>query len=171
MNDVLALFLAADQSQPLGVDWDLVLKALGFIVTAFLTYNQIKNLRAGSRTALKTDLEILKLIDANDPNYETVKQRISERLQILYGPTATRRWGAAVFWFIWSFGFAYWTFRLVQHCFTWWSLLTGYLALMGIGMTINALRGPLSFQTPFGSVTLFGGPTSTLQKLINAPKT
>jgi len=130
-----------EHSGPLGVDWDLWLKALGFVVTAFVAYNQIKNLQSGSRAALKTDLDILNLIKPQDPNYATVKQRIGERIQILYAPRPSRNLPVAIFSGIWAFGFAYWTFRLVQPGFTWWSLLTGYLAMAGIGSWLMALRG------------------------------
>jgi hypothetical protein len=140
---------ATDQTASHSTDWELVLKALGFVVTAFVAYNQIKNLQSGSRAALKTDLDILNLIKADDPNYAAVKQRITERIRILYAPRAPRNWLMAwnvVFGLILGFGFAYWTFRLVQPGFTWWSLLTGYVALTGIGAAVMALRGRSPFR-------------------------
>ena len=140
-------YLLMDASH--STDWDLVLKALGFVVTAFVAYNQIKNLQYGSRAALKTDLDILNLIKADDPNYATVKQRINERIRILYAPRPPLNWLMAwnvVAGLMFGFAFAYWTFRLVQHGFTWWSLVTGYAAFTSIVTAVMALRGRSPFR-------------------------
>jgi hypothetical protein len=129
--------LAADQTAtPSGkFDWDLVLKALGFVVAAVAAYVQIRDLRLTSRTSLKTDLEILKLLDSNDSTYNTVKTAVDGRIARLYAPkpgNTSTRWFLAIGGLLWALGFSYWTFKLVQPGFTWWALLTGYLALTGV---------------------------------------
>jgi len=142
--------MAATQpaSQPTGLDWDLILKALGFVVAVVATYLQIRNLGFATRASLKTDLEILKLIDSADPNHAKVKRIVDARIQALYDdqPAASsarqaERWAYGIGGGLWAVGFAYWTITLVLPGFSWWSLLTGYLALAGLGLTGMGISG------------------------------
>jgi hypothetical protein len=130
------------------LDWDLVLKALGFVVAAIVAYVQARGLYSASRTSLKTDLEILKLLDMRDRNYHIVKTAIDARIARLYEPRrpATKsaialRLASATAGLIMAVGFSYLTFKLIQPGFTWWSLLTGYLALAGIGLVFQSVFG------------------------------
>ena len=125
-----------------GLDWDILIKALGALVGAVVAYTQVKSTHPISRAAMKADLEILKLLDKSDPNYELIKNNIDPRIQKLYGaqPKYTD-WITVAFGAIWAGGFAYWTFYLVKDEFTWWSLLTGYFAFAGLGWIIMGFRG------------------------------
>jgi hypothetical protein len=131
-----------------GLDWELILKALGAIISVLLAYVQFRGLNLTSRATLKTDLEILKLLDAGNPNYPVVKQSIDQRLALLYAepPAQTKRYigeriGIAALGLVVALGFSYWTFKLVEPGFTWWSLLTGYLALAGVIWMIMGATG------------------------------
>ena len=137
-NIVLA---AAEPTKVHGIDWDLILKALGILVAAVTTYLQVRSLGLADRASLKTDLEILKLIDSEDPNHKRVKRAVDVRILLLYGQEETRspanravRWTRIriVIGIVWTLGFAYWTMTLVQPVFSWWSLLTGYQTLAGV---------------------------------------
>jgi hypothetical protein len=46
----------AQEAQSTTLDWDLVLKALGFVLAAIVAYVQARGLYFASRTSLKTDL-------------------------------------------------------------------------------------------------------------------
>ena len=141
------------------LDWDLVLKALGFVVAGVAAYVQTRGLYFASRTSLKTDLEILKLLDAADPNYQVVKSSIDARLARLYQPRApatmranVQRWAVAAVGLVWAVGFSYWTFALVRPGFTWWSLLTGYLAFGGAALALQGAVGTgFIMRSPFES--------------------
>jgi hypothetical protein len=136
------LILAVTDPAQQVIDWDLVLKALGFIVSAILAYNQMRSYHFTSRTSLKTDLEILKLLDPGDANHELVKTSVSERIQSLYAQDKQEiSWGVVIYGLLWTFGFVYWTVRLVEPEFSWWSLLTGYLAFAGMGMILAGWSG------------------------------
>jgi hypothetical protein len=142
--------LAAEQSStPSGpIDWELLLKALGFVVATVVAYVHWRGLHLTSRTSLKTDLEILKLLDTIDPNYHTVRAAVNQRVSQLYAPRPAQfqvrmlfRWAAAIFGLLWALGLSYWTVKLVQPGFTWWALLTGYLALAGVGWFFMGITG------------------------------
>jgi len=142
-----ALAAAPAAATPGGLDWDLILKALGFVVAVVATYLQIRNLGFATRASLKTDLEILKLIDSADPNHAKVKRTVDARIQALYddgpdGPSSRQaeRWAYGIGGGLWAVGFAYWTITLAQP-FSWWSLLTGYLALAGLALIGMGISG------------------------------
>lgn len=132
-----------ENSQTLfGLDWDILIKALGALVGAVVAYTQVKSTQPISRAAMKADLEILNLLDKSDPNYNLIKSNIDPRIQKLYGAEAKYTdWITVGFGAIWAGGFAYWTFYLVKDNFTWWSLLTGYFALAGMGWVMMGFRG------------------------------
>ena len=135
--------LGNDNSQaPFGLDWDILIKALGALVGAVVAYTQVKSTHPISRSAMKADLEILNLLTKSDPNYQLIKSNIEPRIQKLYGaqPKYTD-WFTVAFGAICAAGFAYWTFYLVRDEFTWWSLLTGYFALAGMGWIMMGFRG------------------------------
>ena len=131
-----------------GIDWDLVLKALGFVVAAVAASLQVRNLSFAARASLKTDLEILKLVDVNDLNHKKVKRVVDARIQVLYADDDSKsaehfaeRWAYGLGGGICLLGFAYWTVTLAQPTFSWWSLLTGYLALASLGSISMGISG------------------------------
>jgi len=135
-----------------GIDWDLLLKALGLLVTIGATLIQVRNFRSSSRSSLKTDLEILKLIDPGHPHRASVERHTDQLIGKFYPdspvspPITFERIGIGVFGFVWALGFAYWTFVLSTPTFSWWSLATGYVAVMGLawlGMGITGLGMPV----------------------------
>ncbi len=102
------------------------------------------------RSSLKTDLEILKLLDPADSSYQTVKKAVDKRIARLYSPEPTRpeadmfwSWVFAIFGVLWALGFSYGTFVLLRPAFTWWAVLTGYLAFAGLWLLVMAARGTL----------------------------
>jgi hypothetical protein len=159
------LGVVAEQPQPISseFDWDLVLKALGFVAAVIATYVQTRGLHLTSRTSLKTDLEILKLVDAVDPNYQIIKAAVDKQVALLYTPkiiqsltSDPKRLALTIFGLLWALGFFYWTFKLVEPGFTWWAVLTGYLALMGLAWLSMGIRGT-------GTVGMPAAPEPMLQ--------
>lgn len=127
-------------------DWELPLKALGFVVAVIVAYIQARNLYLTTRTSVKTDLEILKLLDATDANYQKVKTAVDLRIADLYAPKQPVRWALVGIGFVWACGFSYLTFRLVQPDFSWLSLLTGYQALAGVAFIFMGIKGRTSMR-------------------------
>ena len=139
---------AADAQDTGGINWDLILKALGFLVAAIVAYFQLPHLNFAMRASLKMDLEILNLLDATDPSYIVVKRAVDERVKSLYSEKEKdtpgqrlERITTGIVGALWTFGFAYWTVSLNLPNFSWWSLLTGYLAFAGAGIVIMAVTG------------------------------
>jgi hypothetical protein len=122
-------------------NWDAVIKAVGVVVALAAAYTQAKSLRPMSRGALKSDLEILKLLDTSDPKYKLIKSNIDSRIDRIYGPAPVKDLPTMLLGALWALGFSFWTFFLVKDHFTWWSLLTGYQALAGLWFVQSGFRG------------------------------
>lgn len=138
-----SISLAADQSQISNAfDWDILIKSIGALVGAVVAYSQVKSTHPISRSALKADVEILKLLDTSDPSYQVIKKNVDLRIRRLYeSKNIYTDWATVVFGVIWAAGFAYWTFYLVKDQFTWWSLLTGYFAFAGLAWIMLGFQG------------------------------
>ncbi len=133
-----------------GFDGNLLLQAFGILIAAVVAYVQARGLNLTTRSSLKTDLEILKLLDPADSSYQTVKKAVDKRIARLYSPEPTRpeadmfwSWVFAIFGVLWALGFSYGTFVLLRPAFTWWAVLTGYLAFAGLWLLVMAARGTL----------------------------
>lgn len=119
-------------------EWDILLKASGSVVAIIVAYIQIRAFRLNSRSSLKTDLEIFNLLDKADPNYEIIKKGISLRINqyaLRSFPSLKKgnyEWPGIIFSFIWALGFAYWTFYLLKPGFTWWTIITGSMTILGL---------------------------------------
>jgi len=130
------------------MDWDLLLKALGFVLAAITAIFQARGLRLTLRSSLKTDLEIIKLLDPADSSYQAVKSTVDRSIARIYGlkdhhpvDWDFRRIAITSGGLLGAVGFAYWTFDLARPTFSWWSLLTGYLALGAFGWFIMGASG------------------------------
>jgi hypothetical protein len=130
---------------------DLALKALGLVATAAFSLYQARNLLPGNRSRLQTDLEILKLLDADHPIYSQAKARVDSELERAFGEEAKGRfapprvydWSRLVSGTVFATGFTAWTIYIVRHGFSWWAILTGLMALGGLGQIIGALEKPV----------------------------
>ena len=54
--------------------WKLLLAAIGTVITTIVSYHQIRSAWRNPRPNLKTDIEILNLIDKSDDNYQKIKK-------------------------------------------------------------------------------------------------
>jgi len=135
---VPAIALSADgESNVTGFEWETVIKGIGALIGVIVTYIQVRAALPTSRGALKVDLEILKLLDKSDPNYNMIKNSLDSRIQRCYAETSkVIVWPTVILGIVWALGFAYWTFYIVRDGFSWWSLLTGYLSLAGLGWIV-----------------------------------
>ncbi len=130
------------------IEWEIVIKASAALISAGVAIYQVRSVLPKRRAALRTDLEILKLLGKENPNYEVVKTAIDARIQDIYGEKVSQRkgtgrinWEWFAFGLVWASTFAYLTFHFSRDTFSWWSLLTGYAATAGIGWMMFAVRG------------------------------
>lgn len=130
-----------DHSQMSSIDLDSVLKAVLAVLGAVAATYQIRAVIPKPRAALKSDIEILRLLDPSDPNYRIVKASIDEKIELVYGDkteqrthSSTQDWFYLIFGASWACVFAYITFYIVKDGFTWWALLTGYIAAAGFSL-------------------------------------
>jgi hypothetical protein len=130
------------------IDWDMLLKAAGIIIGVVVSFYQLRNIMPRSRSTLKIDLEILKLLEPSDPNYSILKAHIDKSIQQTYRLEQQQRftnfhvysWGDFIFGVIFAFVFSIGTLYLLKDGFTWWVVLTIFLALGGIGGILNGLE-------------------------------
>ena len=119
------------------MNWQLTIQVLGILVGGSISLYQIRRLLPASRSRLKVDLEILKLIDPGDPAHARVKEHIDRAIVRTYtnvasvSGAASIDWPSLVFFTVAIVGLVSWTVYLVRDGFNPWSLLTGLFALVG----------------------------------------
>ena len=126
------------------MDWEILFKTLSTIVAFY----QLGSIIPGSHATLKLDLEILRLLRAltpeyeSDPNYLAVKSYVDETLRKTYPGRGRRRlyrdpdFLKGIFIFLTFFGI---TLYILKDGFTFWSLVSGFVALTGLGGVSVAL--------------------------------
>ena len=92
-----------------GFERGLLLKVLALLVAVIATVPALRAWHLTSRASLKTDLEILRLLDAAHPNREAVSRKVDDVLHRLYSPGLAfwKRMLAAIPGFLAVVGFAY----------------------------------------------------------------
>lgn len=139
------------------ISWENILKAIPVIVGAVATLYQLRTKLPGSRSQLKSDLEILKLLpDEEDPSHKTLKTSIDAKITRMYSGAASRsatekpgwkkNWVYLVYGISLFLIFGFWTYYLVNRG-SWWAILTGFFALAGAG---NVMAG-FERSSPRGS--------------------
>jgi hypothetical protein len=119
----------------------------------FLAFDKTKgaitnlfNAKPLRRSSVKADLELLKLMDEDDPGYKELKAHIKsqvlsltkvddERSELVTGRLPQILIGLAM-----AGGFSYWTYRIITSDISnWWTILTIWLAMAGFGFLITPL--------------------------------
>jgi hypothetical protein len=134
------------------MDGELLVQAFGVVVAAIVAVSQIAYRLPRSRTKLKHDLEILNLLNENDPNFDIVKRSVDSSVADLYQSSSDKSkfkiydWGDLVTGVILLFGGVLWIMYLVQDGFSWWSIFAGFLAIGGLGNLISAFEDESSTE-------------------------
>lgn len=126
----------------------VVVAIIPAIITLFLGYRRFEP-RLRPRTSLKTDLEILKMINRKDAQhqYDVVRTQVDAMIAKIYekpggkgGHKKSRvSWPGFAFSFIVLVGFSFWSWYLVHDGFTWWVIGTGYGALISFAWVLISL--------------------------------
>ena len=120
------------------MNWQVMIQVLVILVGGAISLYQILRLLPASRSKLKADLEILKLIDKNDPAFVRVKAHVDRAIVRTYPITAEAKetvhidWHFLVFFVVATIGLVSWTLYLLRDGFNPWSLLTGIFALVSV---------------------------------------
>ena len=102
-----------------------------------------------SRARLRTDIEILNLIQKNpdyreDKVYKKVKENLDKRILEVYSESKLSgllRSGYILLGLLLIVLFGYVTLRLYFPEFSWWSILTGYFSVTGIVFILAGIYG------------------------------
>jgi len=125
---------------------EILLKFIAGAVGLYTSANQLLNLKPTFRSSIKADLEMLKMLEPSDPSYALIKQHIDTSIKQVYlvAQKPERKIydiRGLIIGILLSAGFSYWTYDLATRAnFSWWSLLTGFFALGGLGVTLGALE-------------------------------
>lgn len=116
---------------------------VGIVISAF----QLINLLSKSRATLKTDIEIFKLLKPADPGYEQIKKHVGESIAAIYTDSLKTNvlgikiynWGDFIFGMFFVLIFPILTFYLWRSGYNIWAIVTGFLAVGGLGGILNGL--------------------------------
>jgi hypothetical protein len=133
------------------MNWEIVLQALGVVVAAILGTSQVLARLPKSRTTLKHDLEVLKLLDRSHPQRGLIDMHVRKSIERIYQAErshqgAVRRsfivhqWGDFLGGTVVLFGGALWLLYVVRDGFSWWALLPAFLVLGGLGGILEGLE-------------------------------
>lgn len=124
------------------IDYDILLKFFASIIGILGVIYQLRNLKITFKSSIKTDLEILNMLEETDPNFAIVKKSVTESIKKRYSKSNRSLTIYSITDFIlgiiFVFGFGYWTFYLSYESFSFWSLLTGQFAIAGLGGILSA---------------------------------
>lgn len=150
------------------IDFEIIIKALGVVIGAAGTFYQVRNILPKSRSTLKSDLEILKLLEPGDPLHETVRRHVSRQVAYLYPPRRKKPkrgiiYSSTDFWtgVLMAVMFTTWTIYLTRDGFTWWAVLTGFVALGGLGGILTGLENPREKAKNTAQTSTTGGEPLT----------
>ena len=126
------------------IDYELLLKIAAIVVGLIGTLYQFRNWRLTSRSSIKTDLEILEKLDPLHPQREMIQQSIDEAIVTVYGEPNKKKfkiYSPVDFYLglLFLIGFSYWTYILSREGFSFWSILTGFVAFGGLGGMLNGV--------------------------------
>jgi len=124
-----------------------VLQAIGLLTGVILSSLQLRNLVSKSRSTLKTDVEIFKMLKPEDPGYEHLKKHVTKSMENIYSLAEQRNfigikvysWDDFILGVVFLLIFPIATFYLYRYGYNVWALVTGFLALTGIGGIMNGL--------------------------------
>jgi len=146
----------------LEIEPDILLKTAGALLsvlgTTIAAYLQYRKSVPKMRGTLKADLELLKTLKEVDPSgssFKTLRESINSRIKEMYSKKGIielqedrkknrpKQIRSIIIGAVWVCIFGYWTYKLnadKEEGFAWWSLLTGYITLMGLGIIFIAFE-------------------------------
>ncbi|MEJ2612570.1 MAG: hypothetical protein P8179_21550 [Candidatus Thiodiazotropha sp.] len=124
------------------INWDFIetiAKGIVVIGGMLVSIYQIYTRLPKSRASLTRDLEILKILDKDDPAYSIIRAHVDRQVTKIYQPSLLpiktfkiHNWPNLFIGLIFLFVFAPWTYSLYNEG-SWWGVLTGFLAVGGLG--------------------------------------
>jgi hypothetical protein len=124
-----------------------VVTVAGIIVATSVTIYQIRRAISPIRLSVKHDLETLKLAKELNLPTKALEDEIAQKLATLEPDYKSPHWRltedvviSLVSGLFMSIIFGYWTYHLNKGGFSWWSVLTGYLAVVGLMIPTLELR-------------------------------
>jgi hypothetical protein len=152
--------------------WEIIFKVLGPILGAAVAYHQ-RRFFIRPRAKLKTDLELLDLMNVEEvkAEREKIRQSIANQVEQIYGETTSiktkRNYWLLGFGFIWALAFSSFTFFISKSddWSNWWCLLTVFLAMAGLGWMIAGWEGKTSVGSEESDLTTIEVPTELIPQV------
>ncbi len=127
------------------MDWEFIIKVIGFVLGSVISVIQIRNRFPKSRATLKADLEILKLMKPGDPLSVLVKQGIDGRIHEIYGHDDLEggrvkiKWVGPILSALILLSFAGWTAFIMRNGFSWLAIPTIAIAVLSFFALIGSV--------------------------------
>ncbi len=131
--------------------WEIVLQAAGVVVAAVLGVSQLLVRLPKSRTTLKHDLEVLRLLPKAHPQRQLIEKQVQIRIDHVYGARprfVVHQWPDLAIGALLLFAGVVWSLYLRGAGFSWWLVLSGLIAFMGLGGVFTAFEEPKSPKRP-----------------------
>jgi len=109
---------------------------------------RLSNTKPLLRKAITADLELFKLMEETDPGYKDLKNHIKSQVQKMIKKEEKKElvsgnWAQIFVGLLMAGGFGYWTYHIATRpTSNWWTILTGWMALAGIGFLTGAFTKP-----------------------------
>ena len=137
------------------VNWDIVFKALGIVVSAIVGATQIVGRLPKSRTTLKHDLEVLKLLPEEHQDRALIEAHIRSNIERIYAPAAgqprkvlevfaVHQWSDFIGGSLLALVATIVALYMIRDGWTWWAILPCFVALGGIGGVLEGLTEKVS---------------------------
>ena len=121
------------------------------IAGAFLAIDKTKNaiMRLSNtkpmlRKSIRADIELLKIMEAKDPEYDELKNHIKKQVEIMIKEEGkkeiiNKNWAQILIGLCMAGGFGYWTYHIIltKPLSNWWIILTIWGALAGLGFLFS----------------------------------
>jgi hypothetical protein len=125
------------------MNWDVLFKAVSILVAVY------QLIKPGARATLKTDVEILNLLNASNPEqriegYNAVKAHVERSIRKIYRTEGGQKFyrdpdvikGGLIF-----LVFSLITLYMLKDGFTFWALVPGFVALTGLAGAFGRSKG------------------------------
>ena len=142
------------------LDPETITKALSIAAAVATTAYKLKDVKPRRRATLKADIELLGIAKAQGIESAELGKHIDAELRARYAKThrarLARRVALTAVGVVWLAGFLAWSVYLSRDGFSPWTLLTGYFALVGLGIAVNGAETGRVRRRPVSGLSATG---------------
>lgn len=149
------------------MNFDLIIKAVGAVVAAVVSLTRLSTHYFHGRARLKSDIEIMNMLDEDDPNYKLVAEHVNKSIHAIYSEEkdkeipAVSNWRDLIFGIILLLFGMIWTLYVLRDGFSWWSIISILIVFASFGSILSGLHGESIFNESRSASRGKSQPTGT----------